>query len=248
MATLDPFAGNHSGPMQIWVYGWINNYVGTGNFTIFDSFRAVFSGHYDYLGFSGDLTVSLELTDHEANAPSGPCTITLLGNTDPNATYQVNGQNLTITTTLNPTPFNIYSYKGGTEFDDLQIPTVGSAGVWIGPSSSDPGGSEQELAVRVLKVEQEVLRVKERFEAGLMRLPYVHGVSLGYKRVKGRATSQLALCLHVSRKVPADVLMPSERIPPNIDGVLTDVIEHLQMSPLPGWGCRVDSVEPLRLS
>jgi len=245
MATLDPFAGNHSGPMAIWVYSWINNYVGTGNFTIFDSFHAVFAGKYHYLGYSGNINVSLELTDHDPNAPSGPCTISLLGNTDTNASYQVNGQYLTITTILNPAPFNIYAYKGGTEFDYLHIPTpVGCAGVWIGPSSSDPRESERELAAGVLRREQEVLRVKETFEPGLMRLPYVHGVSLGYKRVKGRATSQLAVCLHVSRKVPADVLTPSERIPPNIEGVPTDVIEQLQMSPLPGWGLCVDSVEP----
>lgn len=246
MATLDPFAGNHYGPMEIYVYGGINNYVGTGNFTIFDSFRAVFSGFYDYLGFSGNITVSLELTDHDANAASGPCTITLLGNTDSNASYQVNGQYLTITTVLNPSSFNIYSYEGGTEFDDLQIPDVGLVGIWIGPSSSDPRGSERELAAGVLKLEQHALRVKETFAAGLMRLPFVHGVSLGYKCVEGRDTSQLAICLHVSRKVPADVLMPSERIPPNIQGVPTDVIEHLPALPLPGLGLRADS-EPRQL-
>lgn len=231
MATLDSFAGPHSGKMQIYVYGWINNYVGTGAFTTFDTFQAAFSGHYDYLGFKGEITVSLELTDRNPAATYGPCTVTLLGNTDHNASYQVNGQYLTIDTTLNSKPFNIYSRAGGTEFADLDIPNVGSAGIWIGPGSADPRRVEQKLAAEVSKLEQEVLQIKETYEPGLMRLPNVHGVSLGYKRVKGIPTSQLAICVHVSQKVPANVLMPSELVPPYIHGVPTDVIEHPPLSP-----------------
>jgi hypothetical protein len=228
MATLYPFAGNYTGTMNIYVYGWINNYVGTGGFTSFSSFQAVFSGQYDYLGVQGNLLVSLELTDQDPDATSGPCSITLLGNTDSNATYQVNGQYLTITTALNSEPFNIYSYKGGTEFDDLQIPVIGLAGVWLGPSST-----AKELKKDMAKApqpQQEILKVKEAWVTELRSLPNVQSVSLGYKSVKGKASMQSAICVHVSRKVPANLLSPSERIPPSIQGVPTDVVENQQMT------------------
>lgn len=133
MATLKPFLGPTGGSMKVWLYGLINNYVGSGNFTEATDFKASFSGNYDYLGFKGAVTVALELKDHNANAPSGPCSITIMQKRDDSATYAVQGGKMVVTTTLNANPIEIYQYKGGSEFDKPTLPVVGSLGVWIGP-------------------------------------------------------------------------------------------------------------------
>jgi hypothetical protein len=66
-------------------------------------------------------------------------------------------------------------------------------------------------------------RVKEAAQADLMKRPGVTGVDIGYKYVAGQRTEEIVIRVHVQRKnkdVPAH-----SRIPVEIDGIKTDVIE-----------------------
>jgi hypothetical protein len=75
------------------------------------------------------------------------------------------------------------------------------------------------------------LAAKRRIEDKLLRQPGVHGVSIGPKRVNGELTDQLAITVHVTRKRPLAEIPAAERIPPQIEGIVTDVFEHPQLSP-----------------
>ena len=134
MATVKPFLGPHAGNMRIFVYkGPVSINVGGGSFTEVTDFTARFSGSYDYL-VKGQVNVAVELKDHNPQATSGPCSITIMDNTDDNARYQVEGNNLMVITRLNKDPLKVYPYKKGTEFDYPTLPApVGSIGIWIGP-------------------------------------------------------------------------------------------------------------------
>ncbi|HEU5338979.1 MAG TPA: hypothetical protein VFU39_06805, partial [Sulfuricaulis sp.] len=47
----------------------------------------------------------------------------------------------------------------------------------------------------------------------------------GYKIQDGKQTNELSLVCSVARKLPLEALKASDRVPPEIDGVPTDVIE-----------------------
>jgi hypothetical protein len=70
----------------------------------------------------------------------------------------------------------------------------------------------------------EIIAIKERVEAQFLGAPGVTGVDVGYKEVGGQATDQVAIRVHVAAKtddIPAD-----QRVPAEIEGVLTDVLER----------------------
>jgi len=60
-------------------------------------------------------------------------------------------------------------------------------------------------------------------EEQLRALPGVTHVSVGLKETGGRVTDQLAIRVYVDEKKPPGDLAPAERIPPEVDGVPTDV-------------------------
>lgn len=68
----------------------------------------------------------------------------------------------------------------------------------------------------------EVLEKKRAIEKDLLRQPGVTGVDVGYKRVKGRETGELAIIVYVREKknVPA-----AQRLPLDFDGIQSDVVE-----------------------
>lgn len=76
----------------------------------------------------------------------------------------------------------------------------------------------------------EVRKVKESAESDLLRLPGVTGIAIAYKYVAGIKTDELSIRVFVQTKqeVPA-----SERVPPEINGVPTDVVER-RMVPFAG--------------
>jgi hypothetical protein len=80
------------------------------------------------MGQSGTFAIAVALTDQNPANASGPCTVTLNGKTDSAAKYQTNGPKLTITTTLNDAPLDIFSGEGGT-----QINNISDHNIWIGP-------------------------------------------------------------------------------------------------------------------
>jgi hypothetical protein len=78
---------------------------------------------------------------------------------------------------------------------------------------------------------ERALSAKKQIEERLLRQPGVHGVSVGPKRVDGKLTDELSITIHVSRKRPLAEIPEAERVPPEIDGIRTDVFEHAQLEP-----------------
>ena len=125
MAKLGPFFGPHDGQMRIFA-GLFQ--VGSGTFTQFADYQVGFSGTYSFLGQNGAIILQLQLTDANPTSQSGPCSISINNQSDNAATYNVAGQQLSITTTLNSTPVTIYSSQNGT-----QINNISGHNAWIGP-------------------------------------------------------------------------------------------------------------------
>ncbi len=60
--------------------------------------------------------------------------------------------------------------------------------------------------------------------------PHVQGVGLGHKIVRRMATAERSLQVYVRRKIHERLLKPEERIPDEVEGVPTDVIETGEFS------------------
>ncbi|MDQ7802335.1 hypothetical protein Q5425_01235 [Amycolatopsis sp. A133] len=70
----------------------------------------------------------------------------------------------------------------------------------------------------------ELVAIKQRVERELLDRPGVTGVDVGYKEVGGERTDQVAIRVHVARKT--DDVPHEERIPEQIEGAVTDVVER----------------------
>ena len=124
MARLGQFFGPHTGTLKIYLAHFP---VGSGNFTPFSDYSVEFTGSYSTIFASGNFTIAVTLTDQSAANSSGPCRLTLNEQTDSAASYSVSAQKLTVTTSLNNTPFDIYISQGGTQVDN-----VSGHNIWIG--------------------------------------------------------------------------------------------------------------------
>src|SRR4051812_38754417 len=71
----------------------------------------------------------------------------------------------------------------------------------------------------------EIVAKKKSVEPQLLKRSGVTGIDVGYKYVGGRKTQEVAIRVMVEKKKKKDI-PESERIPPEIDGVKTDVIER----------------------
>jgi hypothetical protein len=78
---------------------------------------------------------------------------------------------------------------------------------------------------------QKMAKAQERYHPTAMRIPGVHGTSVGLKRVDGELTREFAIVIHLTKKRSAKDVPPNERIPKEIEGFPTDVIEHDQPEP-----------------
>jgi hypothetical protein len=65
--------------------------------------------------------------------------------------------------------------------------------------------------------------VRAAYEADLMRKANVVGVGIGLRRRKGEPTSEPAIVVSVTQKVPSSQLDPSDVIPSELEGVPVDV-------------------------
>ena len=124
MAKLGQYFGPHTGTRKIYL-GIFQ--VGSGNFPNFSDFQAEFNGSYAALGHSGTFKIRLKLTDQNAGNTSGPCQVTLNGKTDKAASYKADAQKLTIKTSLNDSPLQIYKRQNGTQVDHIS-----DHNIWIG--------------------------------------------------------------------------------------------------------------------
>src|SRR5215212_8094389 len=68
-------------------------------------------------------------------------------------------------------------------------------------------------------------RVKDEVEDQLLRIPGVNGISVGPKITNGQPTGALAITVHLSEKKPLHELAPDEVVPPEIEGIKTDVLQ-----------------------
>ncbi len=70
----------------------------------------------------------------------------------------------------------------------------------------------------------DMIQIKQRVEQHYLALPGVTGIDVGYKVVGGEQTDQVSIRVHVAEKrtrVPA-----TQKVPAEIDGVVTDVLER----------------------
>ncbi len=72
---------------------------------------------------------------------------------------------------------------------------------------------------------EEVKRVREKYEASLMKREGVVGCAVGYKRVGGKKTDELCIVCYVIEKKPEGKLRKQDIIPKRIEGIPTDIIE-----------------------
>jgi hypothetical protein len=70
----------------------------------------------------------------------------------------------------------------------------------------------------------EVIAIKERVEAQFLGAPGVTGVDVGYKEVGGQPTGEVSIRVHVAQKT--DGVPDDQRVPAEIEGVTTDVLER----------------------
>lgn len=79
---------------------------------------------------------------------------------------------------------------------------------------------------------------KAKYHPIAMKIPGVHGTSIGFKVVGGKRTDTIAICIHLTQKKPLTQLLESERLPEAIEGFPVDVLEHEQVKP-----CAVDETK-----
>lgn len=85
-----------------------------------------------------------------------------------------------------------------------------------------PGGVGDE---QDLKTAGRVAAQRARHEVTLLRLPNVVGVAAAFKATAGRIADQPCVSVLVERKAADDELADTEKVPPDLDGVPTDVLE-----------------------
>ncbi len=70
------------------------------------------------------------------------------------------------------------------------------------------------------------MELKRRYEGKLLRKATVRGVGVGYRVVGGEVTEELSIVVLVTRKIcPLEDIHPMDRVPPEIEGARTDVVE-----------------------
>jgi hypothetical protein len=74
--------------------------------------------------------------------------------------------------------------------------------------------------------ERDYIAVKERVVDRLLAIPGVHAVGVGDKLTGGERTGETSIRVYVMRKRPLAEVVPEERVPPEIEGVRTDVVER----------------------
>jgi hypothetical protein len=72
---------------------------------------------------------------------------------------------------------------------------------------------------------QRILHIKNAVQWKMFDIPGVHAVGIGVKTKGGQSTSELAIIISVIQKKPIAQLAEQERIPSEIDGVKTDIVE-----------------------
>lgn len=80
------------------------------------------------------------------------------------------------------------------------------------------------------QVIKQVIAVKARHESELLELANVVGVGIGFKEVNQEMTDQIAIIVNVIEKMALVDLAAEDIVPPDLDGVSTDVQEVGQLT------------------
>jgi hypothetical protein len=80
------------------------------------------------------------------------------------------------------------------------------------------------------QVIKQVIVVKARHEPELLELANVVGVGIGFKEVNQELTDQIAIIVNVIKKMALVDLAAEDIVPPDLDGVSTDVQEVGQLT------------------
>ena len=88
---------------------WVK--VGQGTVTAVSDQEVAIDGQISILGYSGDLNIHLNLTNHDPAASTGPCVLQLNTLVDENATYKNTSETLTVYAVLGGEKQNISILK-----------------------------------------------------------------------------------------------------------------------------------------
>lgn len=114
MATIVDYVayGTHSGLKEtIWLQVVFFYNVGSGQIEEYGTFNLSFQGHIDCIFYKGPLNLSLDLTDKNPGAHSGPCSVSVNGIKDPNAKYHVDNSKLSVDCNLSGNKQTITLYR-----------------------------------------------------------------------------------------------------------------------------------------
>ncbi|HET9623570.1 MAG TPA: hypothetical protein VFP84_19495 [Kofleriaceae bacterium] len=136
MAALPPFfaPGTKTGSQETIevkvVFVWDS--VGSGTVSAFSNFQVGFEGQISSVFYKGAFNLSLALSDQNPASTSGPAAITINGQSDNNARYQTNGNQLTVNATLGGKSETItfHAGDGGTY---VNLGGAISQSVWLKP-------------------------------------------------------------------------------------------------------------------
>lgn len=72
---------------------------------------------------------------------------------------------------------------------------------------------------------EQATQVKARHEKSLLKLANVIGVGVGLKEINRQLTDQIAIVVNVTEKKPLSALAARDVVPPQLEGIPTDVQE-----------------------
>lgn len=75
-------------------------------------------------------------------------------------------------------------------------------------------------------------QVRQSYRDMLLSKPHVIGLGIGYRKVGGQMTDEVALIVMVDKKLPDSQLKPGDQIPRELDGIPVDVQEVGQVRAL----------------
>lgn len=81
--------------------------------------------------------------------------------------------------------------------------------------------------------QEEIISIKRKYEDELLQYDDVHAVSIGYKKVDGMISDQLAIVIHSVKKKEEEEITNSQKIPTELEGVPTDIVESPPFHILP---------------
>lgn len=115
--------------------------------------------------------------------------------------------------------FSPASFAGGEAPDGTDWASADAGG--------DPDGTDGIPAAGMMGTvpERRLREAVGRFDEGILRLRNVVGLGAGWKRVRGQVTDRPALVVLVRRKLPVRLLSAADRVPREVGGWPTDVVE-----------------------